>query len=525
MRYILMLISLGTLLACGGNEAIETGEDMPRPAASTSSSAPPVASAPPAYNGESSLEERILASDVVAKVRLVSANAVSGTAAWSDNAPDETSPAAVWEFRFRVLEHLKGTSANEITAVVLVRGRSDDSEEDVNRALPTITAERDTQWDSREAIVFLKNSDVAVPNTSQAGRYFIGFHTAAATNEDGYTIASRWDRLWLPDASAGASAASSGSQRFLLETPTGRGTGATGASGSTRTISLSDMKSKIATLNTELNRGDGSDAYKECVLHTYRYKRIEHHYVESTGKDWGYASKYPKHTFASGLAAGSSVHEDEDGGGSLPDKSERLWLDGGDADLFSVKFGDPIPYDWSGDGVNDSIRYSRRIEAARPLPEGEYKFHYNNRKVFFIPCDGYTVRYEWTVTVTAPDGTLHEAFFDPVTDGSTVAADSTNGILKPASFTDANSASASLQRIEWASSTVKVKVSPHTGLAGQVVDFIELDGEVSLSLNIDDATVDAANHTLSWTVSEQPWHDGDKLMVRIHNSPATAGEP
>ena len=375
---------------------------MPRPAASSSSPAPPVASAPPPYNGESSLEERILESDVVAKVRLVSATAVAGTAAWRHNAPDETSPAAVWEFRFRVLEYLKGTGANEITAVVLVRGRGDDTREDVDRALPTIAAERDTHWDSREAIVFLKNSHVVVPNTSQMGHYFMGFRTAPATNEDGYTIASRWDRLWLPDASAGASAASSGSQRFLLETPTGRGTGATGASGSTRTISLSGMKSKIASLNTELNRGDGSDAYKECVLYTYRYERIEHHFVESTGKDWGYSPKYPKHTFASGLAAGSSVHEDEDGGGSLPDKSERLWLDGGDADLFSVKFGDPIPYDWSGDGVNDSIRYSRRTEAARPLPEGEYKFHYNNRKVFFIPCDGYTVRYEWTVTVTAP---------------------------------------------------------------------------------------------------------------------------
>ena len=455
--HVLLVGVVSTLLACGGNE---TGEDMPRPAASTSSPAPPVASAPPAYNGESSLEERILASDVVAKVRLVSAKAVAGTAAWSDNAPDETSPAAVWEFRFRVLEYLKGTGANEITAVVLVRGRSDDTKEDVDRALPTITAERDAQWDSRAAIVFLKNSDVAVPNTSQEGRYFMGFRTAAATNEDGYTIASRWDRLWLPDASAGASAASSGGQRFLLETPTGRGTGATGASGSTSTISLSDMKSKIATLNAELNRGDGSDAYKECVLHTYRYKRIEHHYVESTGKDWGYASKYPKHTFASGLAAGSSVHEDEDGGGSLPDKSERLWLDGGDADLFSVKFGDPIPYDWSGDGVNDSIRYTRRIEAARPLPEGAYRFHYNNRKVFFIPCDGYTVRYEWTVIVTAPSGTLHEAFFDPVTDGSAIAADASNGLLKPASFTDTNGEPATIHRISYDSAVVTITLTP-----------------------------------------------------------------
>ncbi|MDE2716607.1 MAG: hypothetical protein OXI33_06270, partial [Chloroflexota bacterium] len=63
----------------------------------------------------------------------------------------------------------------------------------------------------------------------------------------------------------------------------------------------------------------------------------------------------------------------------------------------------------------------------------------------------------WFVNVTAPNGTLHEAFFDPVTDGSAIAADSSNGILKPASFTDVNTASATLQRIAWASGTVKVK--------------------------------------------------------------------
>ena len=87
--------------------------------------------------------------------------------------------------------------------------------------------------------------------------------------------------------------------------------------------------------------------------------------------------------------------------------------------------------------------------------------------------------------------------------------------MEPAAFTDANGSSATIQRIEWASDTVKVKVSPHTGLAGYKLDFIELDGSVSLSLQVDNATVDAAYRTLSWTVSEQPWHDGDKLMLRI----------
>ena len=99
-----------------------------------------------------------------------------------------------------------------------------------------------------------------------------------------------------------------------------------------------------------------------------------------------------------------------------------------------------------------------------------------------IPCDyhpdEYKTRHENVVHVTAPDDVLHEAFFDPVTDGSAIAADSTNGILKPVSFTDANNASASLQRIAWASeNTVEGEgQSAHWASPGQVMDFIELDG-------------------------------------------------
>ena len=65
---------------------------------------------------------------------------------------------------------------------------------------------------------------------------------------------------------------------------------------------------------------------------------------------------------------------------------------------------------------------------------------------------------------------------------------------------------------------MKLEVSPHTGLPGHVVDFIELDGTVSLSLHADDATVDAANDTLSWSVASQPWEDGDELMVRVRKT-------
>ena len=179
--------------------------------------------------------------------------------------------------------------------------------------------------------------------------------------------------------------------------------------------------------------------------------------------------------------------------------------------------------------MNDSIYYNRSVVSARPLPEGMYRFHFNSVWAVFVPCDGYTVSYEWTVAVNTPEGTLHEAFFDPVTVGTAVAADSTNpstgsgqaGVLEPATFSDANGASATIERIAWEpgsgeSGTVKLKLSPHTGIAGHTVNFIALDGSVPLSLQVADATVDAETGTLSWTVTSQPWQSGDKLMLRVH---------
>ena len=145
------------------------------------------------------------------------------------------------------------------------------------------------------------------------------------------------------------------------------------------------------------------------------------------------------------------------------------------------------------------------------------------QRLIFIPCNFFPF-HSYTyhkVVVTAPEGALHELFFDPVTltqgqSGPAAATDTSNGVLKPATFTDANGASATIQSIEWQEAgTVKMTLSPHTALSGHILDIIELDGTVSLSLKVADATVDSANDTLSWSVPSQPWHDGDKLMVRI----------
>ena len=68
------------------------------------------------------------------------------------------------------------------------------------------------------------------------------------------------------------------------------------------------------------------------------------------------------------------------------------------------------------------------------------------------------------------------------------------------------------------SGAVKVEVTPDGALAGHILDLIELDGTVSLSLDASDATVDATTNTLTWSVSTQPWHDGAQLLLRIRKA-------
>lgn len=174
------------------------------------------------------------------------------------------------------------------------------------------------------------------------------------------------------------------------------------------TISRSSLPGPFDQL---LVAGDGSEEYRECVQRTYQYEGIDRYRSQTRGKEFYY--RIPDQELNSGLAASSLVYEELDLG-SLPDLRDKLWLDGGNADLFGVESGDAIPCDFSGDGVNDTIQYAQRVVPVRPTPEGVYRINLNHSDVHFVRCDGYTMRYEWTVTVTAPIDALHEFLFDPV---------------------------------------------------------------------------------------------------------------
>ena len=62
--------------------------------------------------------------------------------------------------------------------------------------------------------------------------------------------------------------------------------------------------------------------------------------------------------------------------------------------------------------------------------------------------------------MTAPAGTLHEAFFDPpAAIGTAVGADATNGVLKPTAFTVGETAT-QITNLKWENNQAVLTFSP-----------------------------------------------------------------
>ena len=70
-------------------------------------------------------------------------------------------------------------------------------------------------------------------------------------------------------------------------------------------------------------------------------------------------------------------------------------------------------------------------------------------------------------------------------------------------------------RLEWRNGSVVLTLDPYVSLAGRELELIDLDGSVALELGADTAVIDDKGGTLTWTVTGQPWEDGDLLMLRI----------
>ena len=484
----------------------------------------------PPYHGPATMEQRIADADIIAIVSLAS----TSTGVETLIKDGLTGYVGALKFTFTVRELIRSPAGSSPTRIVAMVGSLQAYAErsDAQAVADKMARERDTQWDDRQAIVFLATYSLEFPGTSSDDLYFMSFVDYTFGLGDSYSIASIQNQLWLPEArtssdgGGGNTARTPQERRFLTGVPQQTpDTSPRAATVSTRTetpsVALTDFKTTVARIDAEL--AGQTEGYQLCVRENYeRLPKVA--LWAARGDDFMSPETFTAE-IGSGLEAGTEVLYDTRkivlGPNGWESRTELL---GADAALFRI--GETTKSETRTVGGLDSINAQKTgiervwnvqpMETLRPLPSRIYSFTWKYHRAEFVLCQP-NLFYNHTVNVNvnAPLGVLHEALFDPVTDGSAIAADSSNGQLDPAALTDANGVAATIQRIEWASGTVKVKVSPHTGLAGHKLDFIELDGSVSLSLQVDDATVDAANRTLSWTAAEQPWEDGDTLMLRI----------
>ena len=450
----------------------------------------------PAWYVPPSLDEQILDSAVIARASLLSvapATEMLGMALWPDF-------RAVHKLRFAIHEYLKGSGPNEMLLVV------QDDERHCWRPDAHDFAEwnaeiRNTSWDGRQAIIFLENLHGPKSNGPMTFTYS-SLHVSRLR----YTL-DRLNRSWLPDADTYSSAEKVATDDMAFMTG--------GSEPWPPLITLGELKAAIAEWDATMKAGEDIEGYDLCIHYKLSAERI--------ARSDKLAGRTPvpvqyQRTLGSGSATGVEAHRKSTVG---DEGYYHYWLSGSSATYFRMGIDDLDSSPQNG--------WHYVLATARPLPSGVFTVRINDQHPEEIPCNFRPANaYEVvTVTITAPAGVLHEAFFDPIYATSTgeYKADASHGVLDPPSYrAEGASASTTIHAISWKARQVTVTASPGALPANHYLDFIALDGSVALRLDVDDAASGSSggNRVLTWRVCEQPWRTGDKLMLRIS---ASDGEP
>ena len=355
------------------------------------------------------LEEQIFRSTTIVRATLQSAAAAVVAE------PDDGGYRPVQELRFTTHEYLKGTGP--ATLLVAVRGGDTYATEAGARAAADFAiAGRVTTWDARQGVLFLRTAHPtyapvgtgATDATVAAGA--LAFTLSNPSQSSWAYSVDTLSRAWLPATDPPAAGV----------TPTAFITD--GAPTPPPTIALVDLRARIAALAAQLQTGDGIAGFANCIegqiLHARHRRAVP------------FVPPKEAATLASGAGVGTEVRR-ETFAYNEP-QYNRYWLSGPDAALFQAVVID--------DDGQSRTGYTDQVRTARPLPAGAYQLHpnLNYHEDFpcrFVPLDAYS---EVTVTVTAPAGTVHEAFFDPAALGSgVVGRDAAHGVLAPGAVGDA----------------------------------------------------------------------------------------
>ena len=171
------------------------------------------------------VETLIDISDTIVRVRLLEVAPYIAVTT-SEHSYGDTLYSPYMGFKFNALEYLKGGNGHSnIWGMVKLDQADTIYEEDALAAYNFYLKYRDTSWDSREAVVFLKDSLPNWPSTHAADRYALGCFESDPLVER-HSVAA--NRGWLPLASdssistastSRATSHSGGPREFLLEHP------------------------------------------------------------------------------------------------------------------------------------------------------------------------------------------------------------------------------------------------------------------------------------------------------------------
>ena len=452
--------------------------------------------------GPTTLEERILKSDVVVRARLQSKT--PSQRSYFFQPFDKRLYLSYVDFTFSVTETLKRTPIT--TAVVELEatkrfnweveyGFSDTAAEAEQKARDWIANEYDAQWESRDAILFLVQIENS-PNyfRRSSGRpasvqyAFVGRSPGSdgkvVNGQDSFSIASSINKVWLPATEVTASSSAS----FYLDAPSD--------SGDAPTTSLASLKTTVTTTEAMVNNAIAG--HRECLITKLHDQRM----VRPAGMAY---------VFQRAAESGQPVNTVVSGGTSGSRQYEYIQLYGDTAHLFSAAFSDTDTDPTNG--------YDRTIKTTRPLPYGRYEVEVTEQRQSMVPCGYIPAKGPNDAHCCCPRGHAARVILRPgdcrirCRSGRHKRCAQARVSATLSSITYESTSTGSGQ-----AGTVKVEVDPDDALAGHIVDIIELDGTVSLSLYVADATVDEANDTLSWSVASEPWEDGDLLMVRIREA-------
>ena len=377
------------------------------------------------YDGEQTMAELTLRSEVIARVRFNAAEQTTEMLRYRTSTPNNFREyyTGALVVTFDVKEYLKGSGGAQIRAVLLDGDSGRRTEAEARAAAGDLLAFRDKQYDDRDAIVFLAKGPLIPRLQEVSDLYFLAY--LRANGRLAYTVESKSAKAWLPAASAqggggdgravGAGGASSDSQLFITRVSDtgGGGGGASGASGvrgqsgaQQESMTLSELKTFINNVEAQVTAGGGTERYRECLIKKHwELSRVTLQQDGRAKANIPWEQQYPR-SLASGSPAGSEVYE---GGNMLILKdttksNEPTWSEvaviksGQDASLFNHTW--PLI-----------------ATTTRPLPAGEYRFYWAEQPELYALCDALPeaekTRDEIVVTVTAPPNTLHEASLTP----------------------------------------------------------------------------------------------------------------